>query len=87
MASAEEIVVVNAIRRSFETNSIAGNSLNIGPNPFTPGLTGTFDLLKAATLVLNDLEQHRERVAHAAKLEAERARKAAEAGASVRSPT
>ena len=71
MANAEEIVVVNAIRRSFETTSIAGNSVNIGPNPFTPGLMGTFDLLKAATLVLHDLEQHRERVAEgAAKLAA-----------------
>ena len=63
MATAEELIVVSAIRRSFESNSIAGNSLNIGPNPFTPGLTGTFDLLKAATQVLHDLEQHRERVA------------------------
>ena len=71
MATAEELIVVSAIRRSFESNSIAGNSINIGPNPFTPGLTGTFDLLKAATLVLHDLEQHRERVAEgAAKLAA-----------------
>lgn len=61
--NAEEIIVVTAIRRSFETHGTAGSSVNIGPNPFTPGLIGTFDLLKAAQAVLHDLAQHRERIA------------------------
>jgi hypothetical protein len=67
----EEMIVVTAIRRSFETISIPGNSVNFGPNPFTPGLAGTFDLLQAARAVLRDLDQHRERLAEQAKKKAE----------------
>lgn len=67
----EEMIVVTAIRRSFESTPISGNSVNIGLNPFTPGLVGTFDLLQAARAALHDLAQHRERLAAQAKKEAE----------------
>lgn len=65
VTSPEEMIVVTAIRRSFESTPIAGNSVNIGLNPFTPGLVGTFDLLQAARLALHELAQHYARVAAA----------------------
>jgi hypothetical protein len=73
VTSPEEMIIVSALRRSFESTPIAGNSVNIGLNPFTPALVGTFDLLQAARLALNDLDQHRTRLAEQAKKEQEEA--------------
>jgi hypothetical protein len=53
--SDEEMVVVSAIRQSFEMNAGPGSSVNANPNPFFIGLNGQFDLLRAARAVVERL--------------------------------
>lgn len=74
--SDEEMLVVRSIRQSFESFGGPGSSINATQNPFFISLTGQFDLLKAAQLVLQNLDQSRAHKAQVAKDEAARAAKA-----------
>jgi len=60
VTSSEELVVVRAIRQAFETHGGPGSAVNPTGNPFFALLTGQFDLLKTARLVINNLDTHRE---------------------------
>lgn len=77
--SDEEMLVVRSIRQSFESFGGPGSSINATQNPFFISLTGQFDLLKAAQLVLDNVDQHRARKAQMAKDEAARQLKASPA--------
>lgn len=63
--SDEEMLVVRSVRQSFEMFGGASSAVQASPNPFFITLTGQFDLLKAAQLVITNLDAHR---AHKAKL-------------------
>lgn len=70
--SDEEMLVLNAIRQSFETNGGPGSSINPATNPFFINLTGQFDLLKAAKLVIERVNAHRAQKEKIARQEADR---------------
>ena len=52
------MIVVNAIRHSFQVNTGPGSSINQHPNPFCLNILGEVDLLKAAEKVLEQLGQY-----------------------------
>lgn len=67
----DEMVVVRSLKAAFEQFGSPGSSMNsAGQNPFFIDARGAFDLLKAARLVIANLDAHRTLKAAAAKLEA-----------------
>lgn len=62
-ASDEQMLVVRSIRQSFENNASGGSAVQANPNPFFITVNGSFDLLRAATAVIQNLDLHRNRVA------------------------
>lgn len=54
----EEMVVSRAIRQAFETEANPGNAVS-GPIPHMLQSQGTFNLIRAATMVLEALRAHK----------------------------
>lgn len=76
--SDDEMVVVRAMRQSFEMHGGAGSAVNSTGNQFVVGLTGQFDLVKAAVLIVTNLDSHRAYKVKVAQDEAARQQKAAQ---------
>jgi hypothetical protein len=55
-----EMLVVRSIRQSFEMNGAPGSAVHQDQNPFFITVTGSFDLLKTAKLVLANIDNLRE---------------------------
>ena len=67
--TAEELMVVGALRAAFEQGGGPGSAVNSHPNPFFISLGGSFDLLAAGKRAIVSVDQHRASVARLAALE------------------